>query len=177
MITKGLGSTDSETVKNQNTCTIKKVLRIAGKSEKHRSALIAHYMATSKKTGKGTVGYRMAQGYLSHLLFENHSTENDNTATVTETPKVVLEDGEPVQNLLLRFYRALGWNGTDLLDPRKIRVSKETYYGLFDEMYRREPHSRELGGFMVNFAPGTDDSIPPEITVLLDGWAEPDTGA
>ena len=68
-----LNSTDNTIVANTSTCAINKIIRIANKSDMHKSALINHYVSESKKCKHGTTGYGPAQDYLRHLLFENHA--------------------------------------------------------------------------------------------------------
>jgi hypothetical protein len=73
----------------------------------------------------------------------------------------------------LKFFRALGWNGEDILDPCKIRTTKEVYDRLYDIMYDRCPDPVGVGMFMVNRGPGTDNCVPPGKVYLLEGWVSP----
>jgi len=44
-------------------------------------------------------------------------------ATV-DAPEISLADNETAVDVLIKFYCALGWNGEDELDPRKVRTTK-----------------------------------------------------
>jgi len=61
------------------------------------------------------------------------------TTIVVDAPNVSLVPGEEAGNLLLHFYRELGWNEKDILDPMKIRTTKEVYNRLYDQMYEHAP--------------------------------------
>ena len=99
--------------------------------------------------------------------------KNATTITIVDAPEVSLAPDENAGDILLHFYRALGWNGDDLLDPCKIRTTKDVYNRLYDQMFERCPDSLGVGMFMVNRGPGTEDYIPPGKVYLLDGWAKP----
>jgi hypothetical protein len=73
----------------------------------------------------------------------------------------------------LKFYRGLGWNGEDILDPRKISTTKAVYNRLRDIMFNKCPDPVGVGMLMVNRGPGTDDCVPPGKVYLLDGWVKP----
>ena len=92
---------------------------------------------------------------------------------IVDAPDVSLAPDEQAGELLLHFYRALGWNGKDMLDPCNIRTTKEVFNRLHDTMYERCPDSVGVGMFMVNKGPGTEDNIPPEKVYLLEGWITP----
>ena len=96
-----------------------------------------------------------------------------NTVMIADAPDVSLDEGEKAGDVLLKFYRALGWNGEDILDPCKIRTTKEVYSRLYDVMYDSCPDPVGIGMFMVNKGPGTDDYVPPGKVYLLDGWIIP----
>ena len=95
--------------------------------------------------------------------------------TIVDAPDVSLASGEKAGELLLHFYRALGWNGEDILDPCKVRTTKEVYSKLYDQMLERCPEPIGIGMFMVNRGPGTEDYIPPGKVYLLEGWITPET--
>lgn len=99
---------------------------------------------------------------------------NGSTITIVDAPEVSLAEGEEAGKLLLHFYRALGWNGNDFLDPCKIRTTKDVFNRLCDQMRERCSDSVALGMFMVNKGPGTEDHIPPGKVYLLEGWITPD---
>ena len=100
---------------------------------------------------------------------------NKQTITVVDAPVVTLAEDEKAGDVLLKFFRALGWNGDDYLDPCKIRTTKAVYENLYDIMYDRCPDPVGVGMFMVNRGPGTEDYIAPGKVYLLDGWVTPFT--
>ena len=93
-----------------------------------------------------------------------------NVVSIVDAPDVNLGEDEKPGDVLLKFFRALGWNGEDMLDPCKIRTTKEVYSRLYDVMYDRCPDPVGVGMFMVNRGPGTEDYIPSGKVYLLDGW-------
>ena len=95
------------------------------------------------------------------------------SVAIVDVPDVSLAPDEQAGELLLHFYRALGWNGEDTLDPCKIRTTKEVFNSLYDQIYERCPDPIDVGMFMVNRGPGTEDYIPPGKVYLLDGWIRP----
>ena len=98
---------------------------------------------------------------------------NKQIIAVVDEPEVSLNENETVGDVLLKFYHALGWNGEDYLDPRKIRTTKAVYDRLYDIMFTKEPDPAGVGMFMLNRGPGTDDFIPPRKVYLLEGWIKP----
>ena len=95
------------------------------------------------------------------------------TILVVDAPEVSLSEDEKAGDALLKFFRALGWNGDDYLDPCKIRTTKAVYDNLYDVMYNRFPDPVSVGMLMVNRGPGTDDHIPPGKVYLYEGWITP----
>jgi len=93
--------------------------------------------------------------------------------TVVDAPEVSLGADEEAGELLLHFYRSLGWNGSDLLDPCKVRTTKEVFDRLYRQMNERCLDATGLGMFMVNKGPGTEDYIPAGKVHLLEGWIIP----
>jgi len=100
-------------------------------------------------------------------------TNKAHPITVVDAPEISLTEGEEVSNILLHFYRALGWNGNDLLDPCKIRTTQDVYNKLYDQMRERCPDYISVGMFMVNRGPGVENYIPAGKVYLLEGWIEP----
>ena len=101
------------------------------------------------------------------------------TITVIDAPVITLADNEKAGEALLKFFRALGWNGDDYLDPCKIRTTKAVFDSLYDVMYNRCPDPVGVGMLMCNRGPGTDAHIPPGKIYLYEGWitpAEPEEG-
>ena len=93
---------------------------------------------------------------------------------VVDAPEVSLSENENPSEALVKFYRALGWNGEDTLNPCKIRTTKAVFDYLCETMLKRYPdHPVNVGMTMVNIGPGTDDYIPPGKVYLLEGWITP----
>jgi len=95
------------------------------------------------------------------------------TITVVDAPEITLADDEKAGDALLKFYRELGWNSDDYLDPCKIRTTKAVYNNLYDTMYDRCPDPVGIGMLMVNRGPGMDAHIPPGKVYLYEGWITP----
>ena len=99
---------------------------------------------------------------------------NKQTIHIVDAPTVALADGEKAGDLLLQFYYKLGWNGNDILDPMKVRTTKEVYDGLYDQILGYCPGAVvAVGMLMVNSGPGVDDYVPPGKVYLLEGWTRP----
>ena len=92
-----------------------------------------------------------------------------------DAPEVILSEGELAGDVLLKFYRDLGWNGQDFLDPCKVRTTKDVFANLHSVMSKAGPDSLSVGMTLVNVGPGTDDYVPPGKVCLLEGWTRPDT--
>jgi len=92
---------------------------------------------------------------------------------IVDAPELNLSESEKAGKVLLKFYRALGWNGEDILDPCKIRTTKAVYKRLHDAMLDKCPDPVGVGMLMVNRGPGTDDYVPPGKVCLLEGWITP----
>ena len=95
---------------------------------------------------------------------------NKQIITIVDAPEVSLKEDEKAGDILLKFYKALGWNGEDTIDPYKIRTTKEVYNRLYDIMFDKVPYAVGVGMFMCNRGPGTEDYIPPNKVYLLEGW-------
>jgi len=95
------------------------------------------------------------------------------TTTIVDAPNVTLADGQNAGDLLLNFYRALGWNGKDSVDPRKVRTTEAVYNRLCNQMYELRPDAIVVGMFMCNRGPGTDADIPVGQVYLYEGWITP----
>jgi hypothetical protein len=98
---------------------------------------------------------------------------NKQTITVVDAPEIALLEDEKAGDALLKFYRALGWNGDDKLDPCKVRTTREVFSNLFEVMRSGCPDTMSVGMMMVNIGPGTNDYIPPGKVYLLEGWITP----
>jgi len=95
------------------------------------------------------------------------------TITIVDAPDIMFAPGDKAGDLLLHFYRALGWNSEDILDPCKVRTTEEVFNQLYDLMLEQYPDRVAVGMFLVNSGPGTEDYIPPGKVYLLEGWITP----
>jgi len=96
------------------------------------------------------------------------------TILVVDAPEVSLSENENPVEALMKFYRALGWNGKDTLNPCRVRTTKLVFNYLHGIMNDRYPDSDGVAMTMVNIGPGVDDYIPPGKVYLLEGWIVPD---
>ena len=92
---------------------------------------------------------------------------------IVDAPVIGLSDDEQAGDVLLKFYYALGWNGTDNLDPTKINTTSVVWHRLYDIMLEKCPDTVAVGMAMVNKAPSVDDGVPPNKVYLLDRWVKP----
>ena len=99
------------------------------------------------------------------------------TIIVVDVPELRVSEDDEAGEILLKFYRELGWNGEDTLDPCKVRTTKDVYHHLYDVMSDRHPNSVGVGILMVSRGPGTEEYIPPGKVYLLEGWTTPEEGA
>jgi hypothetical protein len=93
--------------------------------------------------------------------------------TVVDAPEVSLSENETPVDALLKFYRALGWNGDDFLDPCKVRTTKAVFNYLYKVMDDKCPNSGGVAMAIINIGPGVDDYIPSGQVYLLEGWTRP----
>lgn len=98
---------------------------------------------------------------------------NKQVVTIIDAPKIVLTETENAGDVLPNFFRALGWNGEDIVDPSKVRTTKAIFNKLYDTIFEKAPDTIGVGMLMVNQGPGTDDFIPPGKVFLYDGWISP----
>ncbi|MDR1838264.1 MAG: hypothetical protein LBQ93_01570 [Treponema sp.] len=95
--------------------------------------------------------------------------------STVDAPEVILSEGVLAGDVLLKFYRDLGWNGQDILDPCKVRTTREVFANLHSVMSKASPDLLSIGMTLVNIGPGTDNYVPPGKVCLLEGWTRPDT--
>jgi hypothetical protein len=93
---------------------------------------------------------------------------------IVDAPVISLDEHEKAGDVLLKFYRALGWNGEDYLDPCKIRTTKTVFNYMYDAMHEKYPNPVAVGMTMTNSGPGTEDYIPSGKVYLMNGWIKPD---
>ena len=94
-----------------------------------------------------------------------------------QTPVITLDESELAGDALPKFYRALGWNGEDMLDPKKIRTTKAVYERIHAIMLEKIPPGTDpagVGMLMVNYGPSVDDNIPEGKVHLYKGWTFPE---
>ena len=92
---------------------------------------------------------------------------NKEIIIVMDAPEITLKEGELAGDALLNFYRELGWNGEDWLDPCKIRTTKAVFDRLYETIFARCLDPVGVGMLMVSSGPGTDDFVPPNKVYLL----------
>jgi hypothetical protein len=92
---------------------------------------------------------------------------------VFNAPIICVEDGDKAGDILIKFYKSLGWNGVDWVDPCKVRVSQNVFVGLHDIMSGQYPEPVTIGMALVSKGPGVDDDLPHGKVRLLDGWTIP----
>ena len=97
---------------------------------------------------------------------------NKQIITVVDAPEITLAEDELAGDALLNFFRALGWNGEDMLDPCKIRTTKAVFDQLYNTMLDRCADRLAVGMLMVNSGPGTEAHIPPGKVYLYEGWVK-----
>ena len=98
---------------------------------------------------------------------------NKQIIIVMDAPEVSLAEHEKAGEVLLKFFRALGWNGDDYLDPCKIRTTKAVFDRLYNTMLERCSDPVGVGMLMCNNGPGTDVHIPQGKVYLYEGWVTP----
>jgi len=104
------------------------------------------------------------------MLYKIGTVKEKEIVAVVDAPVINLSEDEKAGEVLLKFYRALGWNGEDILDPCKVRTTEAIYQRLYDLMLEKCPDKLTVGMVMVNKAPGVNDDIPPNKVYLLNGW-------
>ena len=100
---------------------------------------------------------------------------------IVDAPIVSLVEGQEVPgDLLLNFYRILGWDGEANLDPTKVRTANAVYNGIRNQIMqlckKQNINEEQVGFFMVNSGPGVDDDIPTGKVHLYKGWVCQDGG-
>ena len=95
---------------------------------------------------------------------------------IVNAPDVSLSEDEKAGDILLKFYRALGWNGQDRLDPCRVFTTEAVYKRLHNIMLEKSPDDLSVAIFMVNTAPSVDEKIPAGKVYLMQGWITPEQG-
>jgi len=99
---------------------------------------------------------------------------NKQIITVIDAPTVSLSENDNPVEAVKKFYRELGWNGEDILDPCKVRTTKPVFDSLLEIMDKQCPnHPEEVGITMVSIGPSADDYIPNGKVYLFEGWIKP----
>jgi len=90
-------------------------------------------------------------------------------------PAPRLEAGQQARDILLNFFKDLGWNPeTHTVDPNKIKTTKEIYNSLYDAIYEIVPDPIGVGMLLVNRGPSVTENIKPGTVYLLHGWIKED---
>ena len=97
---------------------------------------------------------------------------NSTTIVVVDAPEISLTEDEKAGEVLLKFFRALGWNGEDYLDPCKIRTTKAVFDQLYAAIFERCLDPVGVGMLMINSGPSTDNFVPPNKVYLYEGWVK-----
>jgi hypothetical protein len=108
-----------------------------------------------------------------NVAFWKPKYKESEIAAFVDVPIIDTEAAEDAGDVLLNFYRALGWNGADTLNVRKVRVSETVYNSLLEAMKEKCPDHNGISAAMVNYAPGVDVDMPPNKVFLLKGWITP----
>jgi len=87
-----------------------------------------------------------------------------------DAPVVVMNENEDVTKVLLNFYMALGWNGFDTLNPKKVRANHSVYENIRKAMLEKCPNVGKVGVFLMNYGPSVCNSVPHDKVQLLNGW-------
>ena len=95
--------------------------------------------------------------------------------STVDAPEVIILKDDIAEEVLYKFYRALGWNGQDIVDPRKVRTTKDVFCNLIDVLKKGFPNDIFIPILVLNIGPGTDNYVPPGKVCLLEGWTRPDT--
>jgi len=95
--------------------------------------------------------------------------------STVDAPEVIILKDDIAEEVLCKFYRDLGWNGQDFLDPRKVRTTKAVFCNFLDVLKKGFPNNIGIPILMLNIGPGTDEYVPPGKVCLLEGWTRPDT--
>jgi len=94
---------------------------------------------------------------------------------IVDAPEISLEEDDLAGDVLIKFYKALGWDGQQLLEPCKVQTTKDVYLKLYDIMSELCPDRITVGMAMVNKAPSVRNDVPEGKVFLLEGWLIPDS--
>ena len=93
---------------------------------------------------------------------------------LVDVPMIIVEDNDNPTSVLVKFYKGLGWNGDDLLNPQKVRTTREVIEGLGEVMQIEPATIQDVNISLLDIGPGNDEDIPSGKVKLLDGWVVPD---
>jgi len=99
--------------------------------------------------------------------------ENSQLVTTVDAPAITLKQDDPAGEALLMFFRALGWNGKDLVDRHKVHTTLPVCLYLYYTMLRNCPNRVSVSILMANIGPRIDALVEPGKVDLLDGWSIP----
>jgi len=96
--------------------------------------------------------------------------------SIIDAPIVVLaNDGNPAE-ALVKFYKDLGWNPGDYINPKKVKVAKDVYDNIISTIHENCSFYDYIEEFVVNLSPSLDEEVPPGKVYLLKGWTMPGNG-
>lgn len=92
----------------------------------------------------------------------------------------VLEEEHPAERFK-EFYRKLGWDGTKVVDPTRVKMHRDDFVRLVQAEMERAYHywpqvprsqiALEIGFLWMNFGPSSDGETP-RMVELLPGWQQ-----
>jgi hypothetical protein len=99
---------------------------------------------------------------------------------VRDMPNTNLNADGDMQEAVKRlkgFFEQLGWNeGSQIIDPCKIKISRKDYDRLADELMSNasNPDDKASLGFLwINYSPSVGDDVEEGKVKLLDGYLTP----
>jgi hypothetical protein len=95
--------------------------------------------------------------------------------SVVDAPIISRDEGEKEAYTLFEFYKSLGWNGKDRLDPCKILVSKNVLSWLYEVVYEKLFESMSIMAIIdiSKKTPSVSADVPQGKVHLLEGWVAP----
>jgi len=92
------------------------------------------------------------------------------TRMLVDVPVIHLLEDETAEQVLVKFYRGLGWDGLSEINPCKVRTTEAIYQYLSDIMGEKCRNKLAAGLITMNYGPGVDEDIPTGKVRLIDGW-------
>ena len=96
-------------------------------------------------------------------------------------PALRLDENQTPPDILLNFYRDLGWNSEDDLHPTKVVTTNAVFNGLIDSIIKGfedgnysdsavDDLSLSVGIFVMNKGPSVDGTVEEGKVHLHEGW-------